>query len=70
MAVFILTGLIGRMLGLIKIGPASLGSWIYTTMFVPLAQPVNASLLYAIANVVFFYLLVYGMYRRGWFLRF
>ena len=69
-AMFILTGLIGRMLGLIKIGPDSLGTWIYSTMFLPLAQPINASLLYAIANVIFFYLLAYGMYRRGWFLRF
>jgi predicted acyltransferase len=58
------------MLGLIKIGTGSLGSWIYATMFLPLASPINASLLYAVVNVIFFYLIVYGMYRRGWFLRF
>jgi predicted acyltransferase len=69
-AVFVLTGLIGRLLGLIKIGGVSLGTWIFNTLFLPLARPIDASLLYAVANVIFFYLIVYGMYRRGWFLRF
>jgi predicted acyltransferase len=69
-AVFIAAGLIGRLLGLIHTGGISLQQAIYQTVFAPLASPVNASLLYAIANVIFFYLIAWLMYRRGWFLRF
>ncbi len=69
-AVFILSGLIGRCLGLIKIGEQSLSGWIFNTGFAPLASPINASLVYAVVNVLFYYLIAYGMYRRGWFLRF
>jgi len=69
-AVFIATGIVGRLLGIIKIGDKSLGSWIFEGMFAPIASPLNASLLYAVANVLFFYGIVYVMYKRGWFLRF
>jgi predicted acyltransferase len=47
----------------------TLHKWLYEHCFAPLASPVNASLLYAIAYVLLMYLLAYGMYRRGWFLR-
>ena len=69
LAVFILTGLIGRLLGLIKINGRALEAVIYQNVFAPLASPINASLLYAITNVFFYFLIVYAMYRRGWFLR-
>jgi len=69
LAVFISTGIIGRLLGIVKVGDGSLATWIYETLFAPLASPINASLLYAIANVLFFFLIVYAMYRRGWFFR-
>lgn len=69
-AVFTLTGVIGRSLDIVKIGAMPLETWIYNNMFLPLASPVNASLLYAIANVLFYYAVVYFMYRRGWFIRF
>jgi predicted acyltransferase len=69
-AAFIAAGLIGRLLGLIHAGGVSLQQAIYQTVFAPLASPVNASLLYAIANVIFFDLIAWLMYRRGWFLRF
>jgi predicted acyltransferase len=69
-AVFIATGIVGRLLGVIKIGDKSMGSWIFENMFAPIASPLNASLLYAVANVLFFYAIVYLMYKRGWFLRF
>jgi predicted acyltransferase len=69
-AVFILTGVIGRLLGIIKIGAMPLETWIFNSIFLPLASPLNASLLYAIANVLFYYSIVYFMYRRGWFPRF
>ncbi len=69
LAVFILTGMIGRLLGIIKVHGEPLEEWIFNNVFAPLASPINASLLYAIANVCFYFLLIYAMYRRGWFLR-
>jgi len=42
---------------------------IYRALFVPLASPVNASLLYAISYTLFLWLIALGMYRRGWFWR-
>ena len=42
---------------------------IYRTLFAPLASPYNASLLYAVVYMLLMYLIAYGMYRRGWFLR-
>ncbi|HYL34508.1 MAG TPA: DUF5009 domain-containing protein [Bryobacteraceae bacterium] len=69
LAVFILTGLIGRLLEIIAISGQPLGTRIFDSLFAPLASPINASLLYALANVVFYFLLVYLMYRRGWFLK-
>ena len=69
LAVFISTGMIGRLLGIIKVDNRTLATWIYQTIFAPLASPINSSLLYAIANVLFFFLIVYAMYRRRWFLR-
>jgi predicted acyltransferase len=67
---FIAAGLVGRLLGLIQIGGRSLHTIIYDSTFAPLASPVNASLLYAFANVLYFYAIAFFMYKRGWFLRF
>jgi predicted acyltransferase len=47
----------------------TLHTWIFATLFAPLAAPMNASLLFAIAYTLLLYLLAYGMYRRGWFVR-
>jgi predicted acyltransferase len=42
----------------------ALSRWIYTSWFVPLASPKNASLLYAIANLVLLFGILAWMYRR------
>ena len=73
-ALFMLSGLLGRLLIFIQwAGPAgtkvSLKGWIYDTCFVPLASPVNASLLFAIAFVLVFLGVAWVMARRGWFLK-
>jgi predicted acyltransferase len=47
----------------------SLRTWLYAVPFAPLATPMTASLLYAIAYTLLMYALAYGLYRRGWFLR-
>jgi predicted acyltransferase len=43
--------------------------WIFQHIFTPIASPINASLLYAIAYVLAMYVIAYVMYKRGWFLR-
>jgi predicted acyltransferase len=42
---------------------------LYRAVFVPLASPMNASLLYAISYTLVLWLIAFGMYRRGWFWR-
>ena len=51
-------------------GVVSLRGWIYNHFFAAaIASPFNASLAFAIAYVLVLYLLAWGLYRRGWFLR-
>jgi len=73
-ALFVLSGMIGRLLGVIKIaGPGGeslpLQHVIYERWFVPLASPMNASLLFALANLAVLYVILWVMYRRGIFLK-
>ena len=42
---------------------------IYETIFVPVASPVNASLLYAVSYALLMFAIAFVMYRRGWFVR-
>jgi predicted acyltransferase len=42
---------------------------IYRAIFVPLASPANASLLYSLSFTVVMYLIAYVLYRRRWFIR-
>lgn len=42
---------------------------IYKAVFVPLASPANASLLYAISYVLLMYAIAYFLYRKKWFWR-
>jgi predicted acyltransferase len=43
--------------------------WLYQHVFVPLAGPMNGSLLFAVAHVAFFWLIGYILYRRGIFIK-
>jgi predicted acyltransferase len=73
--VFVLAGVVGRLMGLITVGTTpegnavSLKTWIYNTFFTPIAGPYNASLLFALAFVLFLYAIAYVMYRKNWILR-
>lgn len=71
--VYVLSGVLARLLSMIQVsaegGSITLSAWIYTRVFAPVADPYNASLLYALAMVLTLYLVAYGMYRRGWFVR-
>jgi len=42
---------------------------IYEHLFLPLASPVNASLLYAIVFVSAMYTVAWGMWKKGWFVK-
>jgi predicted acyltransferase len=48
---------------------AGLQKPIYQTVFVPLASPANASLLYSLAFVAAMYLVAWFLHQRRWFLR-
>ncbi|HZQ55610.1 MAG TPA: DUF5009 domain-containing protein [Bryobacteraceae bacterium] len=67
--VYMVSELLASALDIVRVGDTSLHDWIYQTIFAPIASPMNASLLYAICYVLVMYLLAYGLYKRGWFLR-
>ena len=71
---FVASGMLVKTLGLFRVAGAdgrdiSVSRWAYLTWFVPMAAPKNASLLYAIANLVILFGLLWWMYRRRIFLR-
>jgi len=73
-AVFVLSGLIGKTLWLIKVSQPdgsniALQAYIFQNIFVPLASPINASLLYAIAFVLVMFLIAWVMWRKRWFIK-
>lgn len=49
--------------------PVQLNTWLFTDFFSRFAGPVNASLLFAIANVLLIYAVAYAMWRKRWFIR-
>ncbi|MCY1518049.1 hypothetical protein D9M68_527550 [compost metagenome] len=68
--VFFVSGLLPRTLNLIKIEQAdgsSIGSLalFYKTFFVPYFSPINASLAYAITFILFFYVILWVMYKKN-----
>jgi predicted acyltransferase len=74
LALFTLSGLVARLLIFLQwTDPAgskiSLKGWIYAQGFTPLASPVNASLLFAVAFVLVFLGVAWVLARRNWFLR-
>ena len=72
--VFVISGLFAKSLALISWTTAagdtiSLKSWIFNTFFLSWLSPINASLLFAIAFIAVFYLLVYVMYQKKIFIK-
>lgn len=72
-AAFVGSGLVGRLLNRTHIGSGpdapSTYKWIYETLFASWAGPMSGSLLFAIVTVALWWLVMYGFYRRGWFLK-
>lgn len=74
LALFVLAGLVGRLLGLIRwtgeTGAAvTLKGWLYGTFYTPYFEPINASLAFAVSFVLVFLALAWGLWRRGWFIK-
>ena len=70
---FVASGIVARILLKTHIGTganaATTYTWIYENWFVPWAGPLNGSLAFAVTAVLFWWLILYGMYRRGWQMR-
>jgi predicted acyltransferase len=73
--VFVLSGLLGRLMVEIKLPGAegksvALKTLLYESLIVPLASPKIASLLWAWMWVAMLYLVAWVMYRKKWFVKF
>lgn len=69
LALFVGSGLLGKMMGLIKFSNAdgktvSLQGAIFNNLFLPFAAPVNASLMYALSYIGFWLFLMWLLYRK------
>jgi predicted acyltransferase len=68
-ALYVVADLIATLLGEVKAGENSLGSWAYDHLFASWASPVNASLAFAICFVLVCLALMWILYRRKIFLK-
>ncbi len=70
---FVGTGVMARLLGLVKLpwgsGQISLQGWIFQKLFLPWAAPVNASLAYAICFILVWLGLMWILYARKIFIK-
>ncbi|MBC7882325.1 MAG: DUF5009 domain-containing protein [Anaerolineae bacterium] len=70
---FVGSGIVGRILKRIHIGTGeqapTIVTWIYEHGFAPWAGPLVGSHLYAVANLLVWWLVLYSLYRRHWFLK-
>ncbi|MBK7704725.1 MAG: DUF5009 domain-containing protein [Acidobacteria bacterium] len=69
LALFVFSGLLARVLGILKVtGPEgtaiNVQKWIFDTLFLPLASPINASLAFAVSYIVFWLFLMWLLYRK------
>jgi predicted acyltransferase len=69
LAVYVLSGLFARILGLIRVGDQSLRTFIWRNVFEPVAPAPEASLLFSLAHSLLFLGVAYWFYRRNWIIR-
>jgi len=72
--VFFLSGLLPRTMNMIKVSNADgttsgLQSWLYNNFFSAHFSPINASLAWAIAQICFWFVILYIMYRKHLFIK-
>ncbi|HQV33671.1 MAG TPA: DUF5009 domain-containing protein, partial [Calditrichia bacterium] len=72
-AVFVLSGVLVRILIYTRLGEGetsvSLKTWLYQNLFLSWASPVNASLAFAVANVLFWLMIMAVFYRKKIFIK-
>ncbi len=68
-AVYVMSGIVGDLMGVLKVGSISLRQWLYETLFASWAAPHNASLAFAIVYVAFWWLVMSLFYRQKWFIK-
>jgi predicted acyltransferase len=66
---FVFSGIMARILGAYRVAgddgkPISVQKWIFDKVFSPIAQPVDASLLYAISFILLWLFLMWLLYRK------
>jgi predicted acyltransferase len=70
---FVASGMFSRILSKTRVGSGSDApttyTWIYKNLFASWAGAMNGSLFFAITMVLFWWIILYGMYRRRWFLK-
>lgn len=74
LALFVFSGLLSKTLGTIKVTDAagkqtSLQGWIFQNVFLSVAEPINASLLFALSYILFWLFLMWLLYRKRIFIK-
>lgn len=63
-ALFMLAGVMGRLLIMLPVGDTTLKGWLFHTVFQPLFGSYGGSLAFAVSSLALFYLVMWQMYRR------
>ncbi len=67
---FFASGIVARLLSVVRMTDGrSLQLWIYEDLLVPWAGRLDGSLAFALATVLVWWQVLYGLYRRGWIIR-
>jgi predicted acyltransferase len=71
---FVFSGIMARMLGAYRVSvpdaqPVSLQKWIFDNIYLSIASPIDASLLYAISFILLWLLLMWLLYRKDLFIK-
>ena len=74
LALFVFSGLLTKTLSLIKVPAAegktvSLYTWIYQNVFLPFAEPIIASLMFAVSYILLWLFLMWLLYRKRLFIK-
>ena len=69
LAAYVFSGVLDRLVELVKVGNVPLQTWVYRNVLLPVATPKRASVLYALANVAVVFCFSYVLYRRKWLIR-
>ena len=62
---YVMSGIIVRIISMIKVGDSSLSGWMYSTIFQPNFGDKFGSLMYAFVMVGAVYIFAYILYRNG-----